>query len=475
MGSLFVNPGGPGFGGSDLVTYADQLLADELTDSFDIVGFDPRGTGLSEPAIDCIDDYDHFYSGTDITPDDDAERQQIVDLALEFAEACAANNADIIQFVGTNNAARDIDALRRSLGEEEISYLGWSYGAELGGTWATLFPSTVRAAVFDSAPDPHAEQLEAGLRQSEGFEQALSTYLAECSADPSCAFHNDGDAEGAFDELMLELDANPIPSIEGRPEITRGVALTAVAQAMYGDSLWPDLSRALDSAQRGNGTALLRLYDEYFGYNVDGTWGNELEAFQTIACMDSVERPSVDEDDATAPMFTEIAPRMAPHTTGAYFCTFFPAAAEPRIEITGAGAGPIVLCGTTDRRLNAAGGHARDGREPRGRPPHRGRRRQFRVLGSIGMRRTADHRLSRRPRRSGHGDRLRSQLAGAANAQVSSRRHGPAGRDGVAAGGAVDSLTSIVGWKTAPGMRRSVRAINCKARLPAAWPTSAPG
>ena len=347
VGSLFVNPGGPGFGGSDLVTYADQLLADELTDSFDIVGFDPRGTGLSEPAIDCIDDYDHFYSGTDITPDDDAERQQIVDLALEFAEACAANNADIIQFVGTNNAARDIDALRRSLGEEEISYLGWSYGAELGGTWATLFPSTVRAAVFDSAPDPHAEQLEAGLRQSEGFEQALSTYLAECSADPSCAFHNDGDAEGAFDELMLELDANPIPSIEGRPEITRGVALTAVAQAMYGDSLWPDLSRALDSAQRGNGTALLRLYDEYFGYNVDGTWGNELEAFQTIACMDSVERPSVDEDDATAPMFTEIAPRMAPHTTGAYFCTFFPAAAEPRIEITGAGAGPIVLCGTT--------------------------------------------------------------------------------------------------------------------------------
>ena len=201
---------------------------------------------------------------------------------VEFAEACAANNADIIQFVGTNNAARDIDALRRSLGEEEISYLGWSYGAELGGTWATLFPSTVRAAVFDSAPDPHAEQLEAGLRQSEGFEQALSTYLAECSADPSCAFHNDGDAEGAFDELMLELDANPIPSIEGRPEITRGVALTAVAQAMYGDSLWPDLSRALDSAQRGNGTALLRLYDEYFGYNVDGTWGNELEAFQTI-------------------------------------------------------------------------------------------------------------------------------------------------------------------------------------------------
>ena len=89
-----------------------------VLDAFDIIGFDPRGTGLSEPAIDCVDDYDHFYAGTDITPDDDAERQQIVDLAEEFADACVANNADIIQFVGTNNAARDIDSIRRALGED---------------------------------------------------------------------------------------------------------------------------------------------------------------------------------------------------------------------------------------------------------------------------------------------------------------------------------------------------------------------
>jgi pimeloyl-ACP methyl ester carboxylesterase len=346
VGSLFVNPGGPGFGGSDFVTYADQLLSDEVTDAFDIIAFDPRGTGMSEPAIDCIDDYDHFNSGTDITPDDDAERQRIVDLA-EFAEACAANNADIIPFVGTNNAARDIDSIRRALGEEEISYIGFSYGGQLGGAWATLFPDTVRAAVFDGADDPNADELENGLRQTASFEDVLSTYLAQCSADPSCPFHNEGDAEEAFDELMLELDARPIPSIEGRPEITRGVALTAVAQAMYDDSLWPELSRALTSAQRGDGAGLLRLYDDYFGYNGDGTWGNHLEAFQTISCMDVAERRSVDEDDATAPMYTEVAPRFAPNTTGAYFCTFFPAATDPLMEITGAGAGPIVLCGTT--------------------------------------------------------------------------------------------------------------------------------
>ena len=347
VGTLVINPGGPGHGGTDFVGYSDQVFTDEVLDAFDIVGFDPRGTGLSEPAIDCVDDYDHFYAGTDITPDDDAERQQLVDLAEEFAEACATNNAEIIQFVGTNDAARDLDSIRRALGEQEISYFGFGYGSELGAAWATLFPSTVRAAVFDSAPDPNADALQEALRQSESFEATLTTYLAQCSADPACLFHNDGDAETAFDELMVELDASPIPSTPGRPEITRGVASSAVVQAMYGDEAWPELSRALRSAQRGSGAGLLALYDAYFGYNGDGTWGNQLEAFQTIVCMDSAERPTVEEDDATAPMFNEVAPRIAPHTTGAYFCTFFPSSSDPRAKITGAGVGPILLCGAT--------------------------------------------------------------------------------------------------------------------------------
>ncbi len=179
--SLF-NPGGPGFGGTDFVTLADLFFDAEVLDAFDIVGFDPRGTGLSEPAIDCIDDYDHFFAGTDITPDDDAERQQIVDLAEEFAAACEANNADIIQFVGTNNAARDIDSIRRALGEEEISYLGFSYGGQLGAAWATLFPDTVRAAVFDGADDPNADELESAAAPGS---PVSSTYCRRTS--PSAA------------------------------------------------------------------------------------------------------------------------------------------------------------------------------------------------------------------------------------------------------------------------------------------------
>ncbi|MGI9053795.1 MAG: alpha/beta hydrolase [Ilumatobacteraceae bacterium] len=347
IGSLLVNPGGPGFGGSDFALFAEQIYGADLLERFDIVGWDPRGTGLSEPAIDCVDDYDRYYAGVDITPDDDAERQAIIDLAEEFADECEAGNADILPFIGTNNSARDMDSIRQALGEDEISYFGFSYGSELGATWATLFPETVRAAVLDGAADPNADPLQSSLQQTRGFEATLATYLAECSADPECAFHNGGDAEGAFDGLMTSLDEAPVPSEAGRPDVDRGVALQGVVQAMYSDAIWDQLSDALAAAQAGDGAGLLELYDGYFQREPDGTWGNELEAFQSIVCMDQLERPTIEESDADVPLFNEAGPRIAPETTGDYFCTFYPESMDARVEVTGAGAGPIVVIGTT--------------------------------------------------------------------------------------------------------------------------------
>jgi pimeloyl-ACP methyl ester carboxylesterase len=347
IGSLLVNPGGPGFGGTILAEQAETIYTPELLESFDIVGWDPRGTGLSEPGIDCVDNLDDYFAGTDITPDDDVEREEIVDVAEDFANRCVENNEDIIQFVGTNNSARDMDTIRRALGEDEISYFGFSYGSELGGTWATLFPETVRAAVLDGASDPNADEVEGSLQQTAGFEATLATFLAQCSDNPDCPFHSDGDAEGAFDQLMAKIDAKPLPTVEGRPLLTRGVALQGVGEAMYSDQLWPALEAALAAAWQGDGSGLLALYDSYYMRQPDGTWDDSLEAFQVIHCMDSAERLTVEEEDATASEFNEVAPRFAPGTTGSYFCTFFPESTDPRVEITGAGAGPIVVCGAT--------------------------------------------------------------------------------------------------------------------------------
>ena len=345
IGSLLVNPGGPGFGGSFLAEQATGIYSEEILRRFDIIGFDPRGTGLSTPAIDCVDDYDYWFAGGDITPDTDAEREEAVRWARDYTEECLTKNSDIIEFAGTNNVARDMEMIRRALGEEKISYFGFSYGSELGATWATLFPHTVRAAVFDGAADPEADPVDDVLQQNKGFEDSITRFLDDCDSDPTCPLS--GDAAGKFDAFMAELDENPIPTSPDRPDLSRGMALTAVAQAMYSDSYWPQLADALVAAIDGDGSGLLELWDEYFGRNPDGTWGNELEAFSNILCADRAERLTVEEADALVPRFNENAPRFAPYSTGDYSCSFWPEARDPRVDITGKGAGPIVVIGTT--------------------------------------------------------------------------------------------------------------------------------
>lgn len=348
IGSLFVNPGGPGLGASDFAIYADQVYSDDLLAHFDIVGFDPRGTGLSTPTIDCIDDYDRFYAEADVTPDDDAERQLLVDQAMDFQSSCIDRSGDIVQHIGTNDVASDMDSIRAALGEATTSYFGFSYGSELGATWATLFPDTVRAMVLDGAIDPNADFEQTVIDQAAGFEQTLATFLARCSSDDECAFHHDGDAEGAFDALMARLDEDPIPTTEGRPPANRQVAVNAVVHAMYLEALWPELEQALADAEQGDGSGLLALHDAYFDRRDDGSYPNYLEAFQTISCMDRAERPTVAEDDAAAAAVHAAAPRISPGDTGSYQCSFFPAAEQPRIAVTAAGvAGPILVVGTT--------------------------------------------------------------------------------------------------------------------------------
>ena len=284
------------------------MLGEELLERFDVIGWDPRGTGFSEPAVDCIDDYDEYYAGYDITRRTTPSTKRSSTSSRTSLSVASTTTKRSWSSSAPTTAPATSDSIRRALGEDKISYFGFSYGSELGATWATLFPETVRAAVLDGASDPTVDPLQDSLQQTAGFEAALTRYLAQCSDDPECAFHNDGDAEGAFDTLMAELDENPIPSEEGRPDIDLGVALQAVAEAMYTDEFWEQLSEALDAAQNGDGSGLLALWDAYYHRQPDGTWINFLEAFQVIRCMDQVARRTVEEDDAAAIEFNEVAP-----------------------------------------------------------------------------------------------------------------------------------------------------------------------
>ena len=347
IGSLLVNPGGPGFGGSDLAFSASNVYNKSLLDHFDIVAWDPRGTGESTPYIDCVSNYDHFFNSVDIPPDTPAARQNAIDIAKEFAHQCELNNGSFLQYVGTNNSARDMDSIRKALGEATISYFGFSYGSELGAVWATLFPRTVRAMVIDGASDPTASSDQSGVEQAQGFEHSFNTFLAQCSAKSSCAFHNDGKAEAAYDALAKSIDATPIATKSGRPNANLAMLITAVSDAMYSDQSWPALATALKKAQAGDGSGLLGLSDDYYQRRSDGTYDNSLEAFQVISCADTPDRPTVADDDAASAMYRKVAPRLSPGTIGSYFCTFFPKALDPEVTITGKGAGSVVVVGTT--------------------------------------------------------------------------------------------------------------------------------
>ena len=346
IGFMLVNPGGPGFGGTFLTENAEAYFGGDLVQAFDIIGWDPRGTGESTPFVDCIDEYDKYFA-VDPTPKNKAEKTALVDATRLFSQECEKKSGDILPYISTNNTARDMDAIRAALGEEKITYFGFSYGSELGATWATMFPTTVRAIVLDGATDPEADYMQSGIDQAKGFDSQFNEFLKQCSAEKTCAFHNNGDAEGAYEKLIQEIDARPLVVSKNRTAVNQAVAYTAISEAMYSSMMWSELEDALAAAQKGDGAGLLALNDQYFQRKADGTYGNELEAFNAILCLDDPGPLTIEETDAYLPKFEAVAPRLAHGFTGGYGCVFWKAKPDRRIKITGKGAGPIVVIGTT--------------------------------------------------------------------------------------------------------------------------------
>ena len=346
IGSLLVNPGGPGFGGTTVAEQAEWYFSTELLEQFDVVGWDPRGTGASTPAVDCTEDYDRYF-GIDSPPNDDAAKQKMIDLTQEFVDLCVERNGEMLKYISTEASARDMDSIRNALNEDKISYFGFSYGSELGATWVTLFPDTVRAAVFDGASDPNASGFDQSMAQLKGFEQQLDAFLANCAKRVACKIYNNGKPAALFDQLAIDIDTKPIVVSGDRTPVTQGVFYTAVVQAMYSNTLWPQLETALADAAKGNGAQLLALYDDYFQRQPDGSYGNELEAFLAISCLDDPEGSTVADVDVDVARFAAAAKRLGENFGYGYACALWPHRVAERVVVTGKGAGPIVVIGTT--------------------------------------------------------------------------------------------------------------------------------
>lgn len=349
IGSLVVNPGGPGAPGTDYAAQAEAVFREPLLDAYDIVGFDPRGTGASDP-VDCLTDEQlDQYVAEDPDPDTAGEVAEYVGWVEAFGAGCAERSGALAAHVSTVEAARDMDVLRAALGESTLTYFGASYGTKLGATYADLFPAKVGRLVLDGAVDLSIDSRRLSLEQAGGFETAIRAYVEDCVAQGDCFLGDTVDAGlDRIKGLLDDVDADPLPTDSGRA-LRVGNAFYGVVLPLYNRDYWPILDRALQTAFDGDGSALLLLSDLYHSREGNRYTDNSTEANYAINCLDDPWAITPEEVPAQIPAFEEVSP-----TFGSVFAWGLTACLGVQVEATerdrdidAAGAAPILVVGTT--------------------------------------------------------------------------------------------------------------------------------
>ena len=350
IGSVLTNPGGPGASGIQFLTGEVGNMAN-LNTRFDLIGFDPRGIGQSVP-VRCLDGpQEDAFNALDPVLDDAQEKQATIDADKNFAAGCNQRSASVLPFIDTVSAAKDMDAIRAALGDEKLTFLGFSYGSFLGENYAHLFPTHVRALALDGVIDPSLTSNELLYVQLLGFEQNLQAFLADCrtrkAAATPCTYANAGDPGAKLMDLMQRLDTAPLPV--GSRALTRSLAVIGVLTPLYDQSTWPYLDQALTQADRGNGTLLLRFSDLYLGRKADGTYDNQTDANTAVNCIDRAVPADVATYDALGPKFARASALFGPaFQYSNLICAYWPVKPKGKVgPIDANGAPPILLIGAT--------------------------------------------------------------------------------------------------------------------------------
>jgi pimeloyl-ACP methyl ester carboxylesterase len=351
IGSLLVNPGGPGVSAVDFLRgFAKGSTPDALRRQFDLVAFDPRGTTGSAP-VHCLGmgELDRFFH-VDQDPDDAAEVKALDDQSKVLAAGCAKRSGRILPHLSTADAARDMDSVRAALREPKLTYLGYSYGTALGAAYLDLFPTNVRAMVLDGALDPRSSWDEVVVGQAKGFDLALRSFLSWCDrhAD-TCEFRQavEGDLGAAFDRIRARVEQKPVPGI-GNRTVGPAELYFGAGQSLYSTSYWESLGSGLAELTQGQGSVMLQLSDLYLDREEDG-YENTIEANYAVNCVD---RPFPKDNAAyqqLAQRLAKDAPRFGPGVAwGSQACARWPVppTGTPH-AVTGTGSPPIVVIGTT--------------------------------------------------------------------------------------------------------------------------------
>ncbi|MFH9737128.1 alpha/beta hydrolase [Streptomyces roseolus] len=341
IGSLLFNFGGPGASGVEMLPQLSGEYA-SLGERYDLVGFDPRGVGRSSGVV-CRDDAEQAAAeaAVDPTPDTPAEEAAYLKDAADFGAGCARRSGTVIPYTTTSATARDLDVIRQVLGDEKLHYFGISYGTQLGGTYAHLFPRRVGRLVLDAVVDPTADAAGHARHQTVGFQRALDNYLRSTGQSPRAG-------TARITTLLAALDRRPLEV--GDRLLTEGLATTGIAVTLYAESSWPLLTEALEAAEAGDGSGLLRLADAYNDRDEKGRYATQSHSQRAISCADSSERPTAARAKALLPEFRRLSPVfgafLAWDTAG--WCAGWPVEGEARTPAASApGADPVLVVGTT--------------------------------------------------------------------------------------------------------------------------------
>jgi len=355
IGSLIINPGGPGESGVGAAASLVGAMPPSIRERFDLVGFDPRGVGASTPAVWCNSDADNDRQRADDQVDYTPEGvAHIESETKDFVARCVEKMGnDFLANVGTSSVIKDLDAMRAALGDQKLTYLGYSYGTRIGSAYAEAYPQNVRAMILDGAVDPNADPVEADIRQAAAFQTAFNDYAADCGKSPDCPLGTDpAKAVDVYKSMVEPLVKNPAKTRDPRG-LSYSDAIVGTILPLYSPNLWRHLTQALSELKNGSGDTMLKLADLYMGRDEDGRYNNSTDVRVAVNCVDEppiTDRKTVVDEDRRA---REVAPFMsygqftgnAPLGT----CAFWPVPATSKPHrISVAGLPPVLVVSTTN-------------------------------------------------------------------------------------------------------------------------------
>jgi len=340
LGPLVVNPGGPGGSGIEFVE--GNFWPREITDHFDLIGFDPRGVGRSSP-VDCGFDIGELYA-PDPAPQTPKAVAELESVSKSYVKACTAADADLLPHMSTRDVAADVDDLRRALGADKINYLGYSYGTSIGQVYADTYPTRIRAMVLDGVVRLGQPGIDAARDQGIAFDKVFEQFIARCPSLADCP----DDPAAAFDKIRDEFRTATMPTDDPARDLTSGAFQLGVGQALYVTSFWPTLARGLSDALGGDGTTLQELADQYLGREPDGSYGNQTDAYFAVSCLDwdwpKSPQAFIDAGRAVA----KTSPYLAEGIITDYIrCAYWPTPPRPLTPPKAKGSPLIVVVSTT--------------------------------------------------------------------------------------------------------------------------------